>query len=48
MNRDQIEATLDACDEALAHDEKVDLRALRFWRAVAAESKRDVINRRDE
>lgn len=40
MNRNQIEATLDACEEALAHDEKVDLRALGFWRAVAAVKRR--------
>ena len=46
MDEAAIERTLDACEQALAGADKVDLRPLGFWRAVAAVKRRgDLVER---
>lgn len=46
MDESQIERTLVACEQALAASGKPDLRALGFWRAVAAVKRRgDLVER---
>jgi hypothetical protein len=46
VNESQIERTLAACEEALAGAGRPDLRALGFWRAVAAVKRRaDLVQR---
>jgi hypothetical protein len=46
VDESQVERTLVACEQALAAADKPDLRALGFWRAVAAvKRRRDLIER---